>query len=126
MLPWVNTTSRRQGYTKRYPFWVQIEQLHLLIGYLGKGHLSVTENWTAPQWQDAWWVMRSASEVGSTMEKSVTLSGLGASVTNICEIRAELNTERGNDSEGNGCICFDTVALFEDLQARPRCVGLRV
>lgn len=74
-LPFVKTTSRRQGYTKRYPFWVQIVQLHLLTGYLGNGHLSVTSNWTAPQWQDALCVVRSASEVSSTTMRMLRSRG---------------------------------------------------
>jgi hypothetical protein len=65
------------------PILGTIEQLHLLIGYLGNGHLSVTENWTVPQWQDAWCVVRSASEVGSTIVRSVISSGLGSLMTDI-------------------------------------------
>lgn len=76
--PLVKTTSLLQGYTKRYPFVLQIVQLHLLTGYLGNGHFSVTENWTAPQWHDAWCVVRSSSEVGSTTRRVLTSRGLGS------------------------------------------------
>lgn len=37
------------------------------MGYLGNGHLSVTSNWTVPQWQEPVWVVRSSGEVSSTM-----------------------------------------------------------
>lgn len=78
ILPSVKTTSRRAGYTNKYPFCIQIEQVHLLTGYFGNGHLRVTENFTAPQWHFAKCVVRSSSEVVSTKERMAGAMGLGS------------------------------------------------
>lgn len=45
---------------------MQIVQLHVLTGYQGKDHLSVTLYFTAPHWQDPVCVVRSVGEVSST------------------------------------------------------------
>jgi hypothetical protein len=97
----VKTTSRRHGYTKRCPFWVQIVQLHVLTGYLGNGHFSVTENWTAPQWHAAWCVVRSASGVSSTTCRILISRGRasfrGTAIFMIDEYSRKRKNERGEN-----------------------------
>lgn len=52
------------GYTNRYPFFVQMEQLQVLVGYSGNGGESEKVKRTAPQWQLPWWELRLEVGVG--------------------------------------------------------------
>lgn len=56
--------SLREGYTSRYPFLLQIEQLQLTTGYSDSGGDSEKRKRTAPQWQLPWCMLCSDVGVG--------------------------------------------------------------